>query len=30
MRLSDDNLRGRTVISADGIAIGEVAAILTA
>ena len=27
MRLSDDNLRGRTVIAADGDAIGEVSAI---
>jgi sporulation protein YlmC with PRC-barrel domain len=27
MRLSDENLRGRTVIGADGQAIGEVAAI---
>jgi sporulation protein YlmC with PRC-barrel domain len=27
MRLSDENLRGRTVIGADGRAIGEVAAI---
>jgi len=27
MRLSDENLRGRTVIAADGQAIGEVAAI---
>jgi sporulation protein YlmC with PRC-barrel domain len=25
MRLSDDNLRGRTVIASDGIAIGEIA-----
>ena len=25
MRLSDDNLRGRTVIAADGFAIGEIA-----
>lgn len=25
MRLSDDNLRGRTVISSDGLAIGEIA-----
>jgi sporulation protein YlmC with PRC-barrel domain len=25
MRLSDDNLRGRTVIASDGLAIGEVA-----
>jgi sporulation protein YlmC with PRC-barrel domain len=25
MRLSDENLRGRTVISSDGLAIGEVA-----
>lgn len=25
MRLSDDNLRGRTVITADGLAIGDVA-----
>ncbi|HEX5749202.1 MAG TPA: PRC-barrel domain-containing protein [Archangium sp.] len=24
MRLSDDNLRGRTVISSDGLAIGEI------
>src|SRR5687768_173905 len=24
MRLSDDNLRGRTVIAADGLAVGEV------
>ena len=27
MRLSDENLRGRTVIAADGQALGEVAAI---
>jgi sporulation protein YlmC with PRC-barrel domain len=27
MRLSDENLRGRTVISADGQAIGEIAAL---
>jgi sporulation protein YlmC with PRC-barrel domain len=27
MRLSDDNLRGRTVIAADGHAIGEVSAL---
>jgi sporulation protein YlmC with PRC-barrel domain len=27
MRLSDENLRGRTVIAADGPAIGEIAAI---
>jgi sporulation protein YlmC with PRC-barrel domain len=27
MRLSDDNLRGRTVIAADGQAIGEVATV---
>jgi sporulation protein YlmC with PRC-barrel domain len=27
MRLSDDNLRGRTVIAADGQAIGEIAAV---
>ena len=27
MRLSDENLRGRTVIGADGQAIGEVAAL---
>jgi sporulation protein YlmC with PRC-barrel domain len=27
MRLSDENLRGRTVIAADGLAIGEVAAL---
>jgi sporulation protein YlmC with PRC-barrel domain len=27
MRLSDENLRGRTVIAADGQAIGEVAAV---
>lgn len=27
MRLSDENLRGRTVITADGQAIGEIAAI---
>jgi sporulation protein YlmC with PRC-barrel domain len=27
MRLSDENLRGRTVISADGQAVGEVAAV---
>ena len=27
MRLSDENLRGRTVIAADGQAIGEVAAL---
>ena len=27
MRLSDENLRGRTVIGADGQAVGEVAAI---
>jgi len=27
MRLSDDNLRGRTVIAADGHAVGEVAAL---
>jgi len=27
MRLSDDNLRGRTVIASDGLAIGEVAAL---
>jgi sporulation protein YlmC with PRC-barrel domain len=27
MRLSDENLRGRTVIGADGLAVGEVAAI---
>ncbi len=27
MRLSDDNLRGRTVISADGQAVGEIAAL---
>ena len=25
MRLSDDNLRGRTVIGSDGLAIGEIA-----
>jgi sporulation protein YlmC with PRC-barrel domain len=25
MRLSDDNLRGRTVIASDGLAIGEIA-----
>lgn len=24
MRLSDDNLRGRTVIAADGLAVGEI------
>jgi sporulation protein YlmC with PRC-barrel domain len=27
MRLSDDNIRGRTVIAADGQAIGEIAAL---
>jgi sporulation protein YlmC with PRC-barrel domain len=27
MRLSDENLRGRTVIGADGVAIGEIAAL---
>lgn len=27
MRLSDDNLRGRTVIASDGVAIGELAAL---
>ncbi len=27
MRLSDENLRGRTVIAADGQAIGEIAAV---
>jgi sporulation protein YlmC with PRC-barrel domain len=27
MRLSDENLRGRTVIGADGLAVGEVAAL---
>jgi len=27
MRLSDENLRGRTVIAADGQAIGEIAAL---
>jgi sporulation protein YlmC with PRC-barrel domain len=27
MRLSDENLRGRTVIASDGLAIGEVAAL---
>jgi len=27
MRLSDDNLRGRTVIASDGLAIGELAAL---
>ena len=27
MRLSDDNLRGRTVIASDGLAIGEVGAL---
>ena len=27
MRLSDENLRGRTVIAADGQAVGEIAAI---
>ena len=27
MRLSDDNLRGRTVIASDGLAIGEIAAL---
>lgn len=27
MRLSDDNLRGRTVIGSDGLAIGEIAAL---
>jgi len=27
MRLSDDNLRGRTVIAADGQAVGEIAAL---
>src|SRR3989442_14807327 len=27
MRLSDENLRGRTVIAADGLAIGEVGAL---
>jgi sporulation protein YlmC with PRC-barrel domain len=27
MRLSDGNLRGRTVIASDGLAIGEVAAV---
>ena|SRR4051794_20273859 len=27
MRVSDDNLRGRTVIAADGQAIGEIAAL---
>jgi sporulation protein YlmC with PRC-barrel domain len=27
MRLSDENLRGRTVVSADGQAVGEVAAL---
>jgi sporulation protein YlmC with PRC-barrel domain len=26
MRLSDENLRGRTVIAADGLAIGEISA----
>lgn len=27
MRLSDDNLRGRTVIASDGLAIGEIVAL---
>lgn len=27
MRLSDENLRGRTVIGADGVAVGEIAAL---
>ncbi|MFL6414537.1 MAG: PRC-barrel domain-containing protein [Bryobacteraceae bacterium] len=27
MRLSDENLKGRTVVSADGQAVGEVAAL---
>lgn len=27
MRLSDDNLRGRTVIAADGVAVGVIAAL---
>jgi sporulation protein YlmC with PRC-barrel domain len=27
MRLSDDNLRGRTVIGADGVAVGEISAL---
>jgi len=27
MRLSDENLRGRTVIAADGLAVGEIAAL---
>ena len=27
MRLSDDDIRGRTVISADGLAVGEIAAV---
>ena len=27
MRLSDENLRGRTVIAADGLAIGEIGAL---
>ncbi|MEJ7730694.1 MAG: PRC-barrel domain-containing protein [Polyangiaceae bacterium] len=27
MRLSDDNLRGRTVISSDGLAVGEISAL---
>lgn len=27
MRLSDDNLRGRTVIASDGLAIGEITAL---
>ena len=27
MRLSDENLRGRTVIGADGLAVGEVSAL---
>lgn len=27
MRLSDENLRGRTVIASDGLAIGEIAAL---
>ncbi len=28
MRLSDDNLRGRTVIASDGLAIGEITALI--
>ena len=27
MRLSDENLRGRTVIASDGLAVGEIAAL---